>query len=149
MLYWLKYIRRYSPYFIMYMSFWRVFLFCYIIYRFFPFCYIICRFFLCYATGRRDILRNKDKAREMYIEIQNEIHKCVAYLKEKRDKDPYRNLLARLAYQSFNGFDSQVPTFDIWFFYSFFYCTWLFALEIVQSLDSINIISMQTFSLTW
>ncbi|KAL9170733.1 hypothetical protein ABFS82_04G165900 [Erythranthe guttata] len=65
------------------------------------------------TAGREDILRNKDKAKEMYLEIQNEIDKCIVYLKEKREKDPYRNLLARLPYQGFNGFDSQVPTFDI------------------------------------
>ncbi|KAL8057142.1 hypothetical protein ABFX02_04G165500 [Erythranthe guttata] len=63
--------------------------------------------------GREDILTDKEKADEMYLEIQNEVHKCIDYLKENREKDPYRNLLARLSYQCFNGFDSQVPTFDI------------------------------------
>ncbi|KAK6152769.1 hypothetical protein DH2020_012408 [Rehmannia glutinosa] len=65
------------------------------------------------TKGREDILRNKDKAREMYIEVQNEIEKCIAFLKEKREKDPYRNLLDRVAYQGSNGFHSEVPTFDI------------------------------------
>ncbi|EYU29940.1 hypothetical protein MIMGU_mgv1a022403mg [Erythranthe guttata] len=65
------------------------------------------------VEGREDVLRNKEKANEMYLEIQNEVQKCIDYLKEKGEKDPYRNLLARLAYQGFNGFDSQVPTFDI------------------------------------
>ncbi|KAL7115188.1 hypothetical protein ACP275_04G170000 [Erythranthe tilingii] len=63
--------------------------------------------------GREDVLTDKEKANEMYLEIQNEVQKCIDYLKENREKDPYRNLLARLAYQGFNGFDSQVPTFDI------------------------------------
>lgn len=67
-----------------------------------------------YATGREDVLRDKGKAREMYLEVQTEIQKCIAYLKDKREKDPYRNLLARLAYQAYHGFSSQVPTFDIW-----------------------------------
>ncbi|KAK6153336.1 hypothetical protein DH2020_012975 [Rehmannia glutinosa] len=65
------------------------------------------------TKGREDILRNKDKACEMYIEVQNEIEKCIAFLKEKREKDPYRNLLDRVAYQGSNGFHSEVPTFDI------------------------------------
>ncbi|KAK6153335.1 hypothetical protein DH2020_012974 [Rehmannia glutinosa] len=65
------------------------------------------------TKGREDILRNKDKAHEMYLEVQNEIEKCIAFLKEKREKDPYRNLLARLVYQCYNGCLSQVPTFDI------------------------------------
>ncbi|KAL3818652.1 hypothetical protein ACJIZ3_004557 [Penstemon smallii] len=49
----------------------------------------------------------------MYSEIKYEIQKCIAYLKDKREKDPYRNLLTRLAYQGYYGFDSQVPTFQI------------------------------------
>ncbi|KAK6153333.1 hypothetical protein DH2020_012972 [Rehmannia glutinosa] len=65
------------------------------------------------TKGRDDILRNKDKACEMYLEVQNEIEKCIAFLKKKREKDPYRNLLDRLAYQSSNGFHSEVPTFEI------------------------------------
>ncbi|KAK6153337.1 hypothetical protein DH2020_012976 [Rehmannia glutinosa] len=65
------------------------------------------------TQGREDILKNKDKAREMYLDIQNEIEKCIAFLKEKRENDPYRNLLARLAYQGCNGSHSEVPTFDI------------------------------------
>ncbi|KAL8529773.1 hypothetical protein ACS0TY_006997 [Phlomoides rotata] len=63
------------------------------------------------TEGRKDVLRNKDKAQEMYFEVQTEIEKCIAYLKEKRD--PYRNLLARLVYQASHGFNSQVPTFNI------------------------------------
>ncbi|KAL9170739.1 hypothetical protein ABFS82_04G166300 [Erythranthe guttata] len=65
------------------------------------------------VEGREDVLTDKEKANEMYLEIQNEVQKCIDYLKENREKDPYRNLLARLSYQCFNGFDSQVPTFDI------------------------------------
>jgi hypothetical protein len=41
------------------------------------------------------------------------VENCIAFLKEKRESDPYRNILARLAYQASHGFDAEVPTFDI------------------------------------
>ncbi|KAH6821314.1 hypothetical protein C2S53_012217 [Perilla frutescens var. hirtella] len=65
------------------------------------------------TEGRRDVLTDKDKAREVYSEVKTEIEKCIEYLKGRREKDPYRNLLVRLLYQTYHGFDSQVPTFEI------------------------------------
>ncbi|KAK4486092.1 hypothetical protein RD792_008760 [Penstemon davidsonii] len=65
------------------------------------------------TEGMNHALKDKDKAQAMYSEIKYEIQKCIALLKDKREKDPYRNLLARLAYQGYYGFDSQVPTFQI------------------------------------
>ncbi|XP_047959094.1 phytyl ester synthase 2, chloroplastic-like isoform X2 [Salvia hispanica] len=65
------------------------------------------------TEGRKDVLTNKDKARQVYLEVKRETEKCIEYLKDKREKDPYRNLLVRLAYQSYHGFDSPVPTFEV------------------------------------
>lgn len=52
-------------------------------------------------------------AEELYREVKAEVEKQIAYLKEKREKDPYRNILSRLRYQAIHGFHSQVPTFDL------------------------------------
>ncbi|XP_057780774.1 phytyl ester synthase 2, chloroplastic-like [Salvia miltiorrhiza] len=65
------------------------------------------------TEGRKDVLVNKDKARELYLEVKSEVEKCIEYLMERRENDPYRNLLVRVAYQSYHGFDSQIPTFEI------------------------------------
>ncbi|XP_017975081.1 PREDICTED: acyltransferase-like protein At3g26840, chloroplastic isoform X1 [Theobroma cacao] len=60
-------------------------------------------------------LRDKDKSRELYLHIKSEVERCLAYLKEKREKDPYRNLLSRLVYQATHGSTSasQIPTFEL------------------------------------
>ncbi|XP_011045774.1 PREDICTED: acyltransferase-like protein At3g26840, chloroplastic [Populus euphratica] len=65
------------------------------------------------TEGRMSELRDKDNAHELYVQVKSEVEKCLAFLQEKRESDPYRNLLARLAYQSTHGFDSEVPTFEL------------------------------------
>ncbi|XP_019183791.1 PREDICTED: acyltransferase-like protein At3g26840, chloroplastic isoform X2 [Ipomoea nil] len=65
------------------------------------------------TQGRKEELKSREKAQEVYMEVKSEVNKCIAYLKEKREKDPYRSLLARLLYQATHGFNSQVPTFQL------------------------------------
>ncbi|RQO85629.2 hypothetical protein POPTR_001G323800v4 [Populus trichocarpa] len=65
------------------------------------------------TEGRRHELRDREQAHELYLQIKSEVEKCIGFLKEKRETDPYRNMLARLSYQATNGSTSQVPTFDI------------------------------------
>lgn len=65
------------------------------------------------CVGRKRELRDKEKANELYEQVKKEVESCIAYLKEKRESDPYRNLLPRLIYQATNGFSSQVPTFEL------------------------------------
>ncbi|KAL2240675.1 UNVERIFIED_CONTAM: Acyltransferase-like protein, chloroplastic [Sesamum indicum] len=65
------------------------------------------------TQGRKQELKSREKAQELYIEVKAEVEKCLGYLKEKRENDGYRNIFARLAYQARHGFDCEVPTFDI------------------------------------
>ncbi|CAA7405169.1 unnamed protein product [Spirodela intermedia] len=66
------------------------------------------------TRGRReDELMDKENARELYYHVKCEVESSIAYLKDKREKDPYRNLLPRLLYQATHGFSSTVPTFDL------------------------------------
>lgn len=65
------------------------------------------------AEGRKQELRDREKAHELYLHVKSEVENCIAFLKEKRESDPYRNILARVAYQASHGFDAEVPTFDI------------------------------------
>ncbi|KAL2505485.1 Esterase/lipase/thioesterase family protein [Abeliophyllum distichum] len=62
---------------------------------------------------RKQELKSREKADELYSEVKNEVERCIAYLKVKRENDPYRTIFARLSYQATHGFDSEVPTFDI------------------------------------
>lgn len=65
------------------------------------------------TEGRKHELRDKDKSHELYLEVKSEVARCIAYLKEKRENDPYRNLLSRSVYQATHGFTSEVPTFEL------------------------------------
>ncbi|KAL8557492.1 hypothetical protein ACS0TY_004795 [Phlomoides rotata] len=64
------------------------------------------------TQGRKQELKSREKAHEVYLEVKSEVEKCLCYLKEKRESDPFRNIFARLSYQATHGFDSEVPTFD-------------------------------------
>ncbi|XVF13860.1 hypothetical protein REPUB_Repub09cG0005400 [Reevesia pubescens] len=65
------------------------------------------------TEGRKQELRNREKSQELYLHVKSEVERCMAYLKEKREKDPYRNLLPRLLYQATHGFTDEVPTFEL------------------------------------
>ncbi|KAJ4823187.1 hypothetical protein Tsubulata_015133 [Turnera subulata] len=65
------------------------------------------------TKGRREELKDKEKAQELYVQIKSEVEKCIAYLKEKRETDPYRSVLARFVYRATHGFSCEVPTFEL------------------------------------
>ncbi|XP_044500993.1 acyltransferase-like protein At3g26840, chloroplastic isoform X2 [Mangifera indica] len=65
------------------------------------------------TEGRKQELRDRKKCHELYLEVKSEVENCLSYLKEKRESDPYRNLLPRLIYQATHGFTSEVPTFEL------------------------------------
>ncbi|XP_052167489.1 phytyl ester synthase 1, chloroplastic-like [Oryza glaberrima] len=64
------------------------------------------------TRGREKELRDKENAQHLYLNVKSEVESCMKYLKEKREKDPYRNILARLLYQMVHGLDAEVPTFE-------------------------------------
>ncbi|CAA7032597.1 unnamed protein product [Microthlaspi erraticum] len=65
------------------------------------------------TAGKEQELRDKEKAQELYLQVKSEVEQCIAYLKVKRESDPYRNLLPRILYQASHGFSSEIPTFDL------------------------------------
>ncbi|EOY02894.1 Esterase/lipase/thioesterase family protein isoform 3 [Theobroma cacao] len=65
------------------------------------------------TEGRKQELRNSEISQELYLHVKSEVERCMAYLKEKREKDPYRNLLPRLLYRATHGFTAEVPTFEL------------------------------------
>ncbi|XP_071711809.1 phytyl ester synthase 2, chloroplastic-like isoform X2 [Rutidosis leptorrhynchoides] len=64
------------------------------------------------TKGRQQELRNRDKAHELYLQVKLQVESCLAYLKQKRENDPYRSILSRLLYQLQNGLESEIPTFE-------------------------------------
>lgn len=71
-------------------------------------------FFWLHSEGMKQELRDREKSHELYLQVKSEVESCIAYLKENREKDPYRNILPRLLYQAGRGFTSEVPTFELW-----------------------------------
>ncbi|KAL5058806.1 hypothetical protein RYX36_030410 [Vicia faba] len=65
------------------------------------------------TEGRKQELKDKDKSQELYFEVKAEVERCIAYLKEKRERDPYRSILTRSLYQATHGPTSDIPTFEI------------------------------------
>lgn len=64
-------------------------------------------------AGMEKELKDKEKAQEVYLQVKSEVEQCIAYLKMKRENDPYRSLLARMLYLSSHGWSSEIPTFDL------------------------------------
>ncbi|ESQ32801.1 hypothetical protein EUTSA_v10003731mg [Eutrema salsugineum] len=65
------------------------------------------------TAGKEQELKDKEKAQELYLRVKSEVEQCIAYLKRKRESDPYRNLVPRMLYQSSHGCSSEIPTFDL------------------------------------
>ncbi|CAM0952331.1 unnamed protein product [Alopecurus aequalis] len=64
------------------------------------------------TRGRERELKDKEKARHLYLHVKSEVESCIEYLKEKREEDPYRSILQRLLYQAAHGSDAEIPTFE-------------------------------------
>ncbi|KAK3039121.1 hypothetical protein RJ639_028867 [Escallonia herrerae] len=65
------------------------------------------------TEGRKRELRCRKKAHEVYLEVKSEIERCLAYLKEKRENDPYRSFLTGVTYHASHGFETEIPTFEL------------------------------------
>ncbi|KAK8966382.1 Acyltransferase-like protein [Platanthera guangdongensis] len=58
----------------------------------------------------KSILQEKENAGSLYLQIKSEIESLIAYLKRKREEDPYRSIILRSIYQTYWGVQSA-PTF--------------------------------------
>lgn len=65
------------------------------------------------TTEMKQELRDREKAQELYLHVKSEVGRCISYLKEKREKDPYRSLAARTLYQTVHGSMADIPTFEL------------------------------------
>lgn len=61
------------------------------------------------TKGREMLVRDKESANELYLQIKSEVEQNIAYLLKKREEDPYRNVLDRVAYRAVYG--REVPSF--------------------------------------
>ncbi|XP_047971452.1 phytyl ester synthase 1, chloroplastic-like [Salvia hispanica] len=62
--------------------------------------------------GRGELMTDKARVMEVYLQLQGEVERCMAYLIKKRDEDPYRHFLDRLLYRTVSSPIHETPTFD-------------------------------------
>ncbi|XP_020254801.1 acyltransferase-like protein At1g54570, chloroplastic [Asparagus officinalis] len=61
---------------------------------------------------KKELLKDRESAREAYMQIKSEIEGIFSYLKTKREEDPYRGIVQRTIYHTSRGSWSQAPSFD-------------------------------------
>lgn len=64
------------------------------------------------TKGKENMLDDKDYLRELYLQIKCEVEKNMAYLLKKREEDPYRRIVERIAWQMNYGILDQIPSFE-------------------------------------
>ncbi|XP_023761225.1 phytyl ester synthase 1, chloroplastic [Lactuca sativa] len=64
------------------------------------------------TKGKEKMLKDRENAKELYMEIKSEVEKSMAYLIKKREEDPYRGIVNRLVNQPILTPVHQVPTFE-------------------------------------
>ncbi|KAL3722933.1 hypothetical protein ACJRO7_035170 [Eucalyptus globulus] len=64
------------------------------------------------TAGRKQELSDREISHELYLQVKSEVEGCLAYLREKRESDPYRSIFSRLMYRATHGSTSEVPTFE-------------------------------------
>lgn len=66
-------------------------------------------------TGRDEVLEDRQKARELYLQIKSEVETNLSYLLKKRNEDPYRSIIDRIVYQGRTPGASmdQIPSFEL------------------------------------
>ncbi|XP_071735481.1 phytyl ester synthase 1, chloroplastic-like isoform X2 [Rutidosis leptorrhynchoides] len=64
------------------------------------------------TKGREKMLKDRENAKELYMEIKTEVEQSMAYLIKKREEDPYRRIVDRVINQPVSTPLHQVPTFE-------------------------------------
>ncbi|XP_051209777.1 phytyl ester synthase 1, chloroplastic isoform X8 [Lolium perenne] len=63
-------------------------------------------------NGMDNVLKDRENANQVYLQIKSEVESAVSYLKRKRNEDPYRSITRRRFYEATWGPSAQVPTFE-------------------------------------
>lgn len=61
------------------------------------------------TKGKEGVVKDKEKAKELYFKIKSEVENCMSYLIKKREEDPYRDVFDRTLYSATSV--DQLPTF--------------------------------------
>lgn len=64
------------------------------------------------TKGMVESLKNEHLTKKLYLQIKSAVETSIAYLLEKRKRDPYRDIFTRTAYRAFSMPVRDVPSFD-------------------------------------
>ena len=64
------------------------------------------------TKGKEVMLKDREKARELYLQIKSEVERNIAFLIRKREEDPYRSIINRIVYQTSSASVHHIPTFE-------------------------------------
>jgi hypothetical protein len=65
------------------------------------------------TKGKEILLKDRDNAMTVYMQIKSEVKGIMAYLKKKREEDPYRSIIQRALFQATWGPSAEIPTFEM------------------------------------
>lgn len=66
------------------------------------------------TKGKEELLKDKNYANELYLQVKSEVEHIMDYLLKKREEDPYRSVIDRTLYHAIYHPRQEVPSFDPW-----------------------------------
>ncbi|KAM3705078.1 hypothetical protein ACJW31_03G052800 [Castanea mollissima] len=64
------------------------------------------------TKGREDILKDKQVANQLYLQVKSEVERQMSFLIKKRKEDPYRSIVDRTLYKAIYAPSHEVPAFE-------------------------------------
>ncbi|KAK7849953.1 acyltransferase-like protein [Quercus suber] len=64
------------------------------------------------TKGREDILKDKQAANQLYLQVKSEVERQISFLIKKRQEDPYRSIVDRTLYKAIYAPSHEVPAFE-------------------------------------
>ncbi|KAL8556911.1 hypothetical protein ACS0TY_004403 [Phlomoides rotata] len=64
------------------------------------------------TKGKEEMLKDREKAQELYLQIKSEVETSMSYLLIKRNEDPYRGVINRTIYRALRAPMDPIPTFE-------------------------------------
>ena len=63
------------------------------------------------TKGKEEILKDKEVAKQLYLQVKSEVESNIAFLLKKREEDPYRSVIDRTLYKAMHAPSHEVPAF--------------------------------------
>ncbi|CAO2837150.1 unnamed protein product [Amaranthus hypochondriacus] len=63
------------------------------------------------TLGKEELLKDRESAQELYMQIKSEVASSIDYLLKKREQDPYRSIIDRSMYRLLSSPAQDVPSF--------------------------------------